>query len=70
MYDPLNQGAVVDVGVSVATLAVLRLAACEPDLGGLLLAPWSPIARGKITPAFIPAPGLLRRWNIKQQMVF
>ena len=21
-------------------------------------------------PCFIPAPGLLRRWNIKQQMVF
>ena len=26
VYDPLNQGAVVDVGVSVATLAVLRKA--------------------------------------------
>jgi uncharacterized membrane protein len=26
--------------------------------------------RRKITPALSPAPGLLRRWNIKQQMVF
>ena len=26
MYEPLNQGAVVDVGVRVATLAVLRKA--------------------------------------------